>query len=52
MIQENRYSHASDVCAFGIFSWELYSAFAAGQQNRDTALPYNNIPADKVSSYL
>lgn len=52
VIQENHYTHASDVWAFGIFAWELYSAFAAGQQNRIAALPYYNIPADKILDHM
>ncbi|XP_022781526.1 uncharacterized protein LOC111322652 isoform X6 [Stylophora pistillata] len=52
VIQDSLFSHASDVWAFGILAWELYTAFAAGQQNRIAALPYGNIPADKILDHM
>lgn len=49
MISASRYSHASDVWAFGILAWELYTAFAVGQNDRIISLPYYNIKTDKVN---
>ncbi len=51
MILENNYSHASDVWAFGILAWELYTAFATGQEaeeGRPYSVPYYNLVADEV----
>ena len=48
MILENNYSHASDVWAFGILAWELYTAFATGQEGRDYSVPYCNLVDDEV----
>ena len=50
MILENNYSHASDVWAFGILAWELYTAFATGQEHRDYSVPYWNLVAEEVST--
>lgn len=49
VISANRYSHASDVWAFGILSWELYTAFDVGHKDRMISLPYYNIKPDKVN---
>ncbi|KAL9950624.1 hypothetical protein ACROYT_G043149 [Oculina patagonica] len=51
VISASRYSHASDVWAFGILAWELYTAFAVGQNDRIISLPYYNIKTDKLSLY-
>ena len=50
MILENNYSHASDVWAFGILAWELYTAFATGQEDKDYSVPYWNLVAEEVST--
>ena len=50
VILENHYSHASDVWAFGILAWELYTSFAVGQNDILASLPYHNIGSDKVST--
>ena len=52
MILENNYSHASDVWAFGILAWELYSAFASGQDKRGYSLPYCDLAIDQVGIKL
>ena len=52
MILENHYSHASDVWAFGILAWELYTSFAVGQNDILASLPYHNIGSDKVNVYM
>lgn len=48
VILENNYSHASDVWAFGILAWELYTAFATGQEGRSYSVPYCNLVDDEV----
>lgn len=50
VILENHYSHASDVWAFGILAWELYTSFAVGQNDILASLPYHNIGSDKVNT--
>ena len=49
VILENHYSHASDVWAFGILAWELYTTYAVGQNDVLASLPYHNISSDKVN---
>jgi len=49
VILENHYSHASDVWAFGILAWELYTSFAVGQSDIRASLPYHSIGSDKVN---
>ena len=48
MILENNYSHASDVWAFGILAWELYTAFATGQERKGYSIPYCGLAIDEV----
>ena len=48
VILENNYSHASDVWSFGILAWELYSAFATGQESKGYSLPYCDFAIDQV----
>ena len=50
MIQDNNYSHASDVWAFAVLAWELYTAFATGQEHRDYSIPYHSHAAEEVCS--
>jgi len=49
VILENHYSHASDVWAFGILAWELYSSFAVGRNDVRASLPYHSIGSDEVN---
>lgn len=49
MILENNFSHASDVWAFGILAWELYTAFATGQEEKGYSVPYCDLVVDEVS---
>lgn len=48
VIQDNNYSHASDVWAFAVLAWELYTAFATGQEHRDYSIPYRSHAAEEV----
>ena len=48
MILENNYSHASDVWAFGILAWELYTAYATGQERNVYSIPYCGLDIDEV----
>ena len=50
MILENNYSHASDVWSLGILAWELYSAFATGQERSGYSLPYCDLTIDQVGT--
>ena len=50
MILENNYSHASDVWAFGILAWELYTSFATGQERRGHSVPYCDLVIDEVGT--
>lgn len=52
VILENNYSHASDVWAFGILAWELYSAFATGQEKGGYSLPYCDLTIDKILPHI
>jgi len=47
VILENNYSHASDVWAFGILAWELYTAFATGQERKGYSIPYCGLVIDE-----
>ena len=42
---DGHYTHASDVWAFGILAWELYTSFTTGQDRR----PYYHLQDDEVS---
>ncbi|XP_078353413.1 uncharacterized protein LOC144638109 isoform X2 [Oculina patagonica] len=52
VILENNYSHASDVWAFGILAWELYTAFATCQEGTPYSVPYYNLVADEILPHL
>lgn len=43
MISDGRFTHASDVWAFGIVAWELYESFKTGQENRELSVPYHSL---------
>ena len=49
MISDGLYTHASDVWAFGILAWELYTSFTAGQDRRDLSIPYYDLNDDEVN---
>ena len=48
MIQDGNYTHASDVWAFAVLGWELYTAFATGQEHKEYSVPYCNHAAEEV----
>lgn len=48
MIQDGNYTHASDVWAFAVLGWELYTAFATGQEFKEYSVPYCNHAAEEV----
>ena len=41
VICDGHYKHASDVWAFGILAWELYSSYSTGRDGRHFAIPYH-----------
>ena len=43
VILDGQYTHGSDVWAFGILAWELYTSFAVGQQKRQFSVPYHEL---------
>ena len=49
MISDGLYTHASDVWAFGILAWELYTSFTAGQDRRDLSIPYYDLNDHEVN---
>ena len=49
MILDGRYTHASDVWAFGILAYELYKSYTTGQEGREVSVPYYGIQNDQVS---
>ena len=49
MISDGHYSHASDIWAFGIVAWELYTSYANGQDRRDFSVPYYGLYDDEVN---
>jgi len=48
VILDGHYTHASDVWAFGILAWELYTCYSGGQDRRELAVPYNGLYKDEV----
>lgn len=48
VISEGRYTHASDVWAFGILAWELYASYETGQEKRRLSLPYSSLKNEQV----
>jgi len=48
VILDGHYTHASDVWAFGILAWELYTSFNTGQDWRQCSLPYHDLYDNEV----
>lgn len=48
VISEGRYTHASDVWAFGILAWELYASYETGQEKCPLSLPYSSLKNEQV----
>ena len=49
MILDGHYTHASDVWAFAILAWELYTSYQNGQDERQLSVPYPGLYNDEVS---
>ena len=49
MVLDGYYTHASDVWAFGILAWELYTSFTNGQDGRDFSVPFYDLKNDEVN---
>ena len=47
---DGHYTHASDVWAFGILAWELYTSFTTEQDGRDLSVPFFNLEKHEVNS--
>ena len=43
MILDGHYTHASDVWAFGILAWELYTSFSIDRRDLRLSVPYNGL---------
>lgn len=50
MILDGHYTHASDVWAFGILAWELYTSFITGQDGREFSVPFCDLEKHEVNS--
>ena len=50
VILDGHYTHASDVWAFGILAWELYTSFTSGQDGRDLSVPFFDLKKEEVKS--
>jgi len=51
VILDGHYTHASDVWAFGILAWELYTSFTTGQDGpRDLSVPFFDLERHEVNS--
>ena len=50
VILDGHYTHASDVWAFGILAWELYTSFTTEQNGRDLSVPFFNLEKHEVNS--
>ncbi|XP_068676830.1 uncharacterized protein [Montipora foliosa] len=51
VIMDGYYSHASDVWAFGILSWELYASYQYGQEEQQFSRPYHWLDNDEILPY-
>ena len=49
MILDGHYTHASDVWAFAILAWELYTSYQNGQDKREFSVPYPGLYNHEVS---
>lgn len=50
-MSDGLYTHASDVWAFGILAWELYTSFTKGQDRRELSVPYCDLNKEEVNNY-
>ena len=48
VISDGRYTHASDVWAFGILAWELYASYDNGHEWRHLSVPYFSLKNEQV----
>ncbi|KAL9950623.1 hypothetical protein ACROYT_G043148 [Oculina patagonica] len=52
VILDGHYTHASDVWAFGILAWELYTSYANGQDERDISVPFYDLNKHEILPYI
>ena len=50
VILDGHYTHASDVWAFAILAWELYTSYQIGQYGRKLSVPYHGLYNHEVGS--
>lgn len=50
VILDGHYTHGSDVWAFGILAWELYTSFKAGVDERNVSVPFFELEEHEVNS--
>ena len=50
VILDGHYTHGSDVWAFGILAWELYTSFKAGEDERNVSVPFFELEKHEVNS--